>query len=196
VHDACLHHGLFPDGIHRVGEALQPVADHHQDVAGAAVLDLRQDAEPELGALAVAVLPGPQAQDVPFPVRGDPQGQVERPVGDLALADLHLDRVDEHDRVNRVERPGLPLRHPVHDPVGDRRDGLLRYFRAIDFLQVRGNLPVSEPLGCWRGWGPCVCLRGRGSRRGGSCLRGGVLWPSRRPRGRRRTQLHPAKTPC
>ena len=70
------------------GQAFQPVADEHEDVAGAAVLDLGQDAEPELGALAVAVLPGPQAQDVPLAVHGDPQGQVDGPVGDLALADL------------------------------------------------------------------------------------------------------------
>jgi hypothetical protein len=55
-----------------------------------------------LATLAVAVFPGPQSQDVALPVDRDAQGQVDRPVGDLALADLHVDGVDEHDRVDRV----------------------------------------------------------------------------------------------
>ena len=104
------------------------------------------DPEPELGALAVAVLPGPQPQDVPLPVHGHAQRQVDRPVGDLALADLHLDRVHEHHRVHRIQRPRLPFRHPVHDPVGDRGNGLLRHLRPVDFLQVRGDLPVGQPF--------------------------------------------------
>ena len=91
------------------GKPFQPVADDHEDVLRAAVLDLGKDAEPELGALPVAVLPGPQTQHVPCPVGRDAQGQVNRPVGDLALADLHLDGVDEHHRVNRLQRPALPF---------------------------------------------------------------------------------------
>ena len=83
MHDAGLDHGLVPDRADGVGQALEAVADQHEDVAGAAVLDLAQYPEPELGALAVAVLPGPQPQDVPLPVHGDAQGQVNRPVGDL-----------------------------------------------------------------------------------------------------------------
>src|ERR1700744_1181310 len=105
MNNTCLHDCLFPDGVtRRVGEAFQAVADDHEDVLRAAVLDLGKDAEPELGALAVAVLAGPQAQDVPGPVGRDAQGEVNRPVRDLSLPDLDLDRVDEHDRVNRAQR--------------------------------------------------------------------------------------------
>ena len=59
--------------------------------------------------LAVAVLPGPQAQHVPLAVHGDAQGQVDGPVRDLALADLHVNGVDEHDGINGIERPGSAI---------------------------------------------------------------------------------------
>jgi hypothetical protein len=35
------------------------------------------------------------AQDVPLAIDGDAQGQIDRPVGDLALADLDVDGVDD-----------------------------------------------------------------------------------------------------
>jgi hypothetical protein len=104
-------------------------ADQRVHVVRAAVLDLAQHAQPERGALAVAVLPGPQAQDVPLTVRGDPDGQVDRPVGDLALADLDLDLVDEHGRVDRVQRPAMPFGELLIHPTGDRGDRLLRHLR-------------------------------------------------------------------
>ena len=74
------------------------------------------------------------------------QGHVDRPVGDLAVADLHVDGVDEDDRVDRVERPVLPFGHAVHDLVGDRGDRLLGHLGAVDLGQVRGDLPVRQPL--------------------------------------------------
>jgi hypothetical protein len=40
-----------------------------------------------------------------------------------------------------------PLRHTVHDPVGDGGDGLLGHLRPIDLGQVRGDLAVGEPCG-------------------------------------------------
>jgi hypothetical protein len=42
---------------------------------------------------------GPQSEDVAFPGQGDPDGRVEGAVGDLAVADLHHDRVDEDRNV-------------------------------------------------------------------------------------------------
>ena len=72
------------------GQAFQPVADQHAHVPDAAVLDLGQDPQPVLGPFPVAVLPGPEAQHVTLPVHGDRQGQVDRTVGDLALADLRV----------------------------------------------------------------------------------------------------------
>jgi hypothetical protein len=105
--DAGLHDRFLPDGVHRVGQALEAVADQHAHVPHAAVLDLREDPQPELGALAIAVLPGPQAQHVTLAVHGDTQSQVDRPVSDLALPDLDVNGVDEHDSVNRPGSSGL-----------------------------------------------------------------------------------------
>jgi hypothetical protein len=135
-----------PHGIHRVWQSFQPVADHHQHVPGAAVLDLRADPQPVLGPLPVAVLAGPQAQDVALAVHGDAQRQVDGPVGDLALADLHLDGVDEDHRIHGVQGAALPVRHSLHHPLGNGRDRLLGHLGAIHIGQVRGDLPVGQPF--------------------------------------------------
>ena len=62
VNNASLHDRLLPDRADRVGQALQPVADHHAHVPHTAVLDLGQHPQPVLRSLAVAVLPGPQPE--------------------------------------------------------------------------------------------------------------------------------------
>jgi hypothetical protein len=50
--------------------------------------------------LRVAELPGPQAEYVTLTIEGDAQGQVDGPVGDLALRNLHADRIDEDHRIH------------------------------------------------------------------------------------------------
>ena len=105
-----------------------------------------QDPQPVLGAFPVAVLPGPQAQHVALAVHGDAQRQVDGPVGDLALADLHVNGVDEDHRVHGVQRPALPFRQALHHPVGNSRDRLLGDLGAVDLGQVRGDLPVGQPF--------------------------------------------------
>jgi hypothetical protein len=47
------------------------------------------------------VLAGPQPEHVTSAVDGDAERDVDRPVGDVAVADLDVDRVDEHHRVHR-----------------------------------------------------------------------------------------------
>src|ERR1700676_881215 len=79
----------------QVNLALPPVAGHRWgSVNLTAVLDLGQNPQPVLGSFPGAVLAGPQGQHVTLAVHGDAQGEVDRPVGHLALADLHVDRVD------------------------------------------------------------------------------------------------------
>lgn len=97
-------------GPHRadgVGEALEAVTHHDQHVETASVADLGEDLGPELGAFAAVA--GPQTQDVAFAVDGDRDRGVDRPVRDLPIADLHVDRVDEHHRIHPIQRPRLPL---------------------------------------------------------------------------------------
>lgn len=74
-----------------VGQAPEPVADQHQVVVDAAVLDLGESVHPVLGAL-VAVA-GPQLEDVAPALGRDGQGDINGPVGDRAVADFHVDGV-------------------------------------------------------------------------------------------------------
>jgi len=86
--------------VDRLRQALEAVADEHQDVGDTAVLDLGEHVHPVLGAFPAAACPDPQ--DVPLPIDGDADGYVERLVGDLSVADFHHDRVDEHHRIDRA----------------------------------------------------------------------------------------------
>src|SRR3954447_8748695 len=82
----------------------------------AAVLDLGEHREPELGALAAVT--GPQTEDVAFAVDGDADRDVDGLVDHLPVADLDHDGVDEQHRVDPVQRPGRPVGHLGHDLVG------------------------------------------------------------------------------
>lgn len=73
VNDAGLDDALGPDLTDRVGQALQPGTDQHEDVLDAPVLQLGRDPEPVLGAL--ATLPsGPLAEDAAVAFGGDREG--------------------------------------------------------------------------------------------------------------------------
>ena len=52
------------------------------------------------------------------PVETDPDRRIERPVRDLTVADLDHDRVDEHRRVDLIQRPVRPVGHFLDDLVG------------------------------------------------------------------------------
>ena len=52
--------------------------------------------------------------------------EIGGPVPDQAVdAELDHQRVDPHDRIHHIERPGLPRPHVLEDLVGDRRDEVL-----------------------------------------------------------------------
>lgn len=145
MHHATLHHRLRPNLTDRVGQTLEPVADHHAHVAGAPVADLGQHAKPELRPLTTVA--GPQPEDVPTAVHRDGQGDVDGPVGDLPVPDLHMDTVNEDHRIHDVERPVLPLAQALHHPVGDRRDLILGRLSPVHLGQMRADLPVRQTLG-------------------------------------------------
>ena len=60
---------------------------------------------------------------------------------------LPLGALAEQDGIDAGQRPVLPLGHAVHGLVGDGGDGLLGHRGSVDLGQVRGDLPVCEPLG-------------------------------------------------
>jgi hypothetical protein len=145
VNDAGLRDGLRPDLPDRLGQALQPVADDHERVVQAAVAQLGEHVRPELGTL--AAVPDPQAQDVAAALGRDTDNNIDGTVGDFPIPDLDVDRVDEQDGVNRVERPVLPLGHRLDHAVGDCGDGRFGHLHPIDLLQVSGDFAVSEAPG-------------------------------------------------
>ena len=112
-----------------------------------AVAQVGHDRAPEAGALALGRRPGrgprqPDPQHVLLPVGVDP----DRDVGglvlhDLVVADLDHDRVQEHHRVDRVQRPGLPGLDLLQDGVGDPGDRLGRQLGPVDLPQVVDDVP-------------------------------------------------------
>ncbi len=144
MQDTGLGDGLPPRGLDRVGQARQAVADHDAHVLGAAVLDLGQHLQPVLGALTTGADPHPQ--HIALTGEVDPDRDVDRPVGHLPVADLHVDRVDEDHRIDGVEGPVLPFGHAVHDLVGDGGDRLPGDFGAVDLGQVGLDLTGRQAL--------------------------------------------------
>jgi hypothetical protein len=96
-----------PDGVDRLRQSLEPVTDQDAHVAGAAVLDLGEHRQPELGAFATVA--GPQPEDVALAGTGDSDRDVDGSVGDLPITDLDEDRIDEHHRIHRLQRSVAPL---------------------------------------------------------------------------------------
>lgn len=58
-----------------------------------------------------------------------------------------MDTVDENHRVDRIQRPVLPLAHDPQHPVGDRRDVITRHRRAVHLGQMRAHLTSGQPFG-------------------------------------------------
>jgi hypothetical protein len=108
------------------------------------VLDLGQHVRQVLGSL--AALAHPQAQNVRLPIDVNPGGHVDGPVGHVALSDLDVDGVHQHDRIDRIDRPVLPFGHGLGHPVGDPGDGLLGQLCTVDLTRVGVDLPVPQAL--------------------------------------------------
>ena len=122
----------------RIGKALQAVDDGEEDVLDAAVAKFVHHPEPELGAL---VLLEPQAEHLLGAVGTDAQRDVDRFITDHALvADFHPQRIEEHQRIDRIERPLLPGRYFIEHGVGHRADQVRRYVDAVQLVQMPDDL--------------------------------------------------------
>jgi len=117
---------------------LEPVDDCDQDVVDAAGLELVHHLQPELGALGL-LDPQPEHLLLAFAVKGE--GDIDRFVAHQALvADLDPQRVEEDDRIDRVERPVLPFPNLLEHGVGDPADQIGGDLDPVDFLQVSLDL--------------------------------------------------------
>jgi hypothetical protein len=103
---------------------------------------------PGLGALAAGADPHPQY--VPLAVEVDPDGDVDRAVGNGAVADLHHDGVDHDDRVDAVQgavAPGVQLLADLVCRTGDQVAGDVD---VVDLRQVGLDLAGGQALGIQR----------------------------------------------
>ena len=72
-------------------------------------------------------------------------------VPDEALvADLHAESIEEHDRIDRLQRPGLPSGDLFQNSVSNHRDQVRGNVDAIEIVQVPDNLPVAHAPGIHR----------------------------------------------
>ena len=111
-------------------------------------LEVVEDLHPELGALGLLE---PHAEHVAVAVERDPEREVQRAALDrAALADLQHHAVQEHDRVDVLQRPLGPVAHVVHDRVGDAADQVEADLDAVDLLQVRTDVTHRQPAASTR----------------------------------------------
>ena len=96
MNDASLNNRLRIGSRDRLGKALQPIDNGQQDVLHAPILQLVQDAQPELGAL---VLFDPQAQHLLGTVGSHADGDMDGLVADQTfIPDLDPDGIHEKTR--------------------------------------------------------------------------------------------------
>ena len=93
----------------------------------------------------------PQPQDLLGAVGPNAERDMDRLVADQGLvADLHPQRVKEDQRVDRLERAGLPGGDLVQDGIRDRADQVGRDLDAIQLAQVPDDLAGAHAPGVHR----------------------------------------------
>ena len=125
------------------GKPFRPSTQQTSTSSIAAVLQLGQDRQPLLGALAFR---DPKAEDVLDAEVVDPDREVGVVVLHAALvADLDHERVHPDDRIEPLERPALPLRDVLEHRVGDAADQIPADLDAVQVAQLRLDLPRRHP---------------------------------------------------
>ncbi|CAM3332824.1 hypothetical protein KOXY103107_17460 [Komagataeibacter xylinus] len=61
------------------------------------------------------------------------------------VTDLHPQGIEEHHRIDHLQRPVLPGCHFVQNGVGDDADQVRRSFHPIDFKQMALDLTYAHP---------------------------------------------------
>lgn len=80
----------------------------------------------------------------------DPDGGVEGSIGDLAVADLDVDRINEDGCLDRQQGSAGPLIHLLYHPIGDDADAVLGQRCPIHLGEMCGDLSGGQTLGVQR----------------------------------------------
>lgn len=142
MHDARLMHSFREGRVDGLAEAGEAIGADEQDVVNAAIFQLCQDAEPELGAFARG---HPEPQHVACAVDAHAECDVERALLYLAAV-AHADeqRVEIDDRIHGLERPRLPGSELVHHAFGRARNQVGRDLRAVQLTQVMLDVTLGH----------------------------------------------------
>ena len=145
MHDTLLHRCEGPDRGDRIGEAFESVAADDADIGDTTVAQLREHVHPLLRALP-AGRSHPQPENVTVTLQIDADSDVDRPVGDLPVADLDHERVDQHHRIDRIERTGLPFLHVAEHLVRHGRHQITRDVGSVEIGEVLGDIAGGHAL--------------------------------------------------
>ena len=146
VDDAELHLGLRIGRANRLGKAGQAVDAGHEDVVQAAILQVRQHLEPELGPFAFGQ---PQAEQFLLARQIHAQRHVDRVLRNTAAgaAHMHHDPVEVDDRPDRLQRPRPPGRDFLVHGVGQTGNQRRRQFHAVERFHQLLDVARAHALG-------------------------------------------------
>lgn len=65
-----------------------------------------------------------------------------------ASLDLQVNRIYKNSHINPLEDTGSPFLHLFHHDISDAADGVFADFSAVDFFEVRCDVPVGQSFGC------------------------------------------------
>ena len=117
MHDAVMNLRLGKHSVDGVGKPGEAVHQGDEDILNAAALELRHHPQPEASPFGLL---DPEAQDLFVAAPIDAEGHIHRLVLDQPLIpNLHAQTVEEHHRINGIERTLLPLGDFLDDGVGD-----------------------------------------------------------------------------
>lgn len=134
---------VWEDGPQALPEPGHAVRAHVQHVLHPAGPELVEHLHPAVGALRVV---HPQAQDVLAAAQFVGQHRVDgRVAGAPPVAHGHVEAVDEHEGVDRLERPRPPAPEVLPHAVRYRRDRLGAHREAVDLPDGPGDVALRHP---------------------------------------------------
>lgn len=134
MYNAELHLSFRKNAANRFWKTFETVDTGDENILHAAILELRHHLQPEFGPLGFL---NPEPEDFLLPLHVHANGHIHGFAADMTgISHFYEKRVQENDRVNRVQHPVLPDPDFLHDCIGHLRDQVGRYIYGVDFLEM------------------------------------------------------------